>query len=194
MKYIINSNILKKAMVGKNIGSMALLSKESSVHRNTILGYLSGKSVFLDTFTQIADHLGLDPLELITPASETKAKAENIDEIKQIIAALTKTKKGCAVILLGSRAKGRAKKYSDWDIGITGGTNPISSSEYLTMKNKVDELSEDLPRTVDLVNLDSAPAWFLKAIDYEPQFLDGNKEAFIYFKGVLYGAKKDEEI
>ena len=46
--------------------------------------------------------------------------------------------------------------------------------------------------SVDLVNLDQAPHWFLAGIDYEPIFLGGDREAFIHFKGVLHGIQKGE--
>ncbi|MBI2341964.1 MAG: hypothetical protein HYU98_04450, partial [Deltaproteobacteria bacterium] len=61
---------------------------------------------------------------------------------------------------------------------------------FLKLKRTVAEEVDKLPREVDFVNLDVAPAWFLLGIDYEPIFLAGNSNSWSYFMGVLYGTKK----
>jgi len=193
MKYVFNQTVFKQALSKRRIRSLFDFAQKSSIHRNTVLSYLEGKNVFSNAFVHIAEFLKIDPLELLLAVSDTRVKVEGIDEIRHVIAALAKTKK-IAVVLLGSRARGKHREYSDWDIGITGGDSKVTSSEYLKLKNITEEISENVPRMVDLVNLDAAPSWFLKGIDYEPVFLDGNKEAHLYFKGVLYGIKKDRQI
>ena len=95
-------------------------------------------------------------------------------------------------MLLGSHARGRARKYSDWDIGVFGHPKPLTGMAYLPLKNAVEEWSEDLVREVDLVNLNQAPAWFLLA-QAPPHFLGGNHEAYTYFLGVLDGIKHCEQ-
>ena len=85
---------------------------------------------------------------------------------------------------------GGAKK-ADWDVGITLAEKPIDGQEFLKLKSMVAEIADDLVRGVDLINLDAAPGWFVRAIDCEPVFLGGNEQGFIYFKGVLDGAKRD---
>ena len=97
-----------------------------------------------------------------------------------------------AVVLIGSRAKGSAKKFSDWDFGIVGFPEPVSSTDFLKYKNVVEDMSENIVRLVDLVNLDQAPVWFLEGIAGKVVFLDGNQEAFTYLKGVLNGITKQE--
>jgi predicted nucleotidyltransferase len=111
-------------------------------------------------------------------------------EILPIANILTKEFLEIAVILLGSRARGNAKKYSDWDMGVTLGKKQLSTEEYFKIKNRVEDLSDNLPRSVDVINLDVAPSWFLRKIDYDPPLLDGQKSAYIFFLGVLHGIKK----
>lgn len=190
MRYILNNTIFKKRLSELNYASVADFAKKTSIHRNTVFNYLTGKGAFSSSFEEIARKLNIDPMELILSVSETKAAVSNIDEIKPIIAKIVRSNKGIAALLLGSRAKKRAKLYSDWDIGITGGIDPIRSEDYLRIKNMVEEASENIPRMIDVVNLDCAPLWFLEGLDYEPIFLDGNKESYLYFKGVLNGIEK----
>jgi predicted nucleotidyltransferase len=93
--------------------------------------------------------------------------------------------------LLGSRARGTDRKYSDWDIGVTGGRSPIATSLFLSLKIAVDDVTEDFVRGVDLINLDEAPLWFLKKIDYQPVFLAGSQSAFDFMCGIIDGVKRD---
>jgi len=188
MSYSLNKILLRKRLIDCGLKGISDLAKRSGVHRNTIIGYLSGKGVLPSPLVQIAEALNVSPLSLITQTTTS-----GTSEIRTIASKIVKTDKNIAVVLIGSRAKGREKKYSDWDIAITGGTNPVSTKKYLRLKDLVEELSEDMPTMVDLVNLDAAPAWFYDKMDYEPVFLDGNRESFAHYKGVLYGIKKAKQ-
>lgn len=190
MRYVLSENVFRKHLSEGGYTSIFDFSRKTRIHRNTILNYLAGKDAFAPIISRIAAMLKIDPLELIVPISESTARVPLLDEIRPLIAKITKTDRQLAVVLIGSRAGKRARNYSDWDIGITRGQNLLDSAQYLKIKNMVEELAEDVPRMVDVVNLDAAPAWFLKGLDYEPVFLDGSKEAYLYFRGVLYGIKK----
>lgn len=193
MYYALDKDKFKRRLFELGYVSLSAFAKKTSIHRNTILNYLAGKGIFSATFYQLADAIDADPLELITATSKTEAKIAKIDEIRLVVAKIIKSDSKIAVILLGSRAKKKAKDYSDWDLGIMRGEKPLTSFEYLKIKGVVEEASEDIVRNIDVINLDSAPEWFLKEIDYEPIFLDGNKGAYLYFQGVMHGIKKKKE-
>lgn len=192
MKYILNNSLFRRLLIGKGYANLLDFSRKTLIHRNTLNNYISGKSVFAGAFEDIAEKLDVSPLELIMPISDTSVDIDNIDELKPVIAKIVGMDKNIAVLLLGSRANRREKKYSDWDIGITRSSNQIEAKEYLRIKEAVLSAADDLPRSVDIINLDSAPVWFIKNIDYEPVFLDGKWESYLYFKGVLDGIKKAE--
>lgn len=160
--------------------------RKGGVHKNTLNYYLSGRDVFSKKLYEIAAILNADPRELIEPI---QSKIQNIEEIESIVRELA-SQRGVAVILLGSRADGSAKKYSDWDLGVTRAEIPINDREFLRMKGRVGELADNLPRKVDLVNLDAAPYWFLHLINYSVIFLGGDSNSFHHFRGVLDGIKK----
>jgi predicted nucleotidyltransferase len=165
-------------------------ARRTGIHRNTISLYLQGREILQGAFVKIAGALKCDPLDLVQKKIDAEGEIEHLSEIRQIIDALVKADAGIAVLLLGSRAKGTARPYADWDIGITRNGKPIDGRLFLTLRGKTEELAEDLPRSVDLVNLDAAPAWFLEGIDYEPLFLDGNREGAAHFLGVIHGIRK----
>jgi len=193
MKYVLDRMAVTERMKALGFPNASRFAARIGVHRNTILGYFRGKSVLASAFLKIARALGRDPLELIVSAGDTPALAEHFDEIRPIIAALLRRNPGIAVVLLGSRAKGRAKAFSDWDLGVTRPAAPIRGDEFLALRRVAADLAEDLVRNVDLVNLDAAPDWFWEGLNYEPVFLDGDRESYSFLKGMLHGIKKNRQ-
>ncbi len=187
MKYVLNRQAVSERMRERGFTNVSRFAGQIGVHRNTMLGYFRGKPVFASAFLKIAKALGCDPLDLIVPANDHPTDIGPLDEIRPIIAALLKQSPSIAVVLLGSRAKGRAKQYADWDLGITRPTAPIDGREFLSLRGTAADLAEDLVRHVDVVNLDAAPGWFWEGIDYEPVFLDGDREGYTFLKGILQG-------
>ena len=190
MRYIIDKKKFEMRLREMGYKSMLDFARRFGIHRNTLLLYLKGKDVFSSSFARITEALKIDPAEIMMPISDKKIKIDAIDEIRPIIALIIKHDPNIAVFLLGSRAKGKKREHADWDIGITRGRKPIDGNEYLKLRMMVNDAAEDLLHNVDIVNLDRAPAWFLEGIDYEPVFLDGDRESFSYFKGVIDGIKK----
>jgi predicted nucleotidyltransferase len=193
MRYVLDRRAVTERMKALGFPNASRFAARIGVHRNTILGYFRGKPIFASAFLKIARALGRDPLELIVPAGDMPALAEHFDEICPIIAALLRRNPGIAVVLLGSRAKGRAKAFSDWDLGVTRPAAPIKGDEFLALRRVAADLAEDLVRNVDVVNLDAAPDWFWEGLDYEPVFLDGDRESFSFLKGMLHGIKKNHK-
>jgi len=190
VKYILDKRVFFGRIRELGTQNASRFAREAGLHRNSLGSYLDGKSVFSSVFQRISRALDLDPLAMIVPASETTAAVKGIDEIRPIVAALLRRSPGTAIILLGSRAKSRARPYSDWDLGLTRHPVPIGGEEYLSLRRIAGELADDLVRDVDIVNLDEAPDWFWQGLDYRPVFLDGDRESYAYLAGVLHGLQK----
>ncbi len=188
-RYKLDEKLLKKRVKALGFSSISQFTKRYGINRATLGNYIAGKGPLPESFYAIASALLVDPLSLLIPAPNEKT-VSGIDEISHIIKYLCDQNSSIAVLLIGSRAKGGEEQYSDWDIAITGGTTPVSSAEYLRLKRTVDDLAEDLPRGIDLINLDAAPSWFLKKIDYAPILLGGNISSMSFFMGVLNGIQK----
>lgn len=84
----------------------------------------------------------------------TLKKAEN--EIKKIIFRFLNPKK-YQVFIFGSRAIGKAKKYSDYDVGIFG-KKPVPWHILSIIEEDLEE--SDLPYKVDLVDFSLVPKKF----------------------------------
>jgi predicted nucleotidyltransferase len=194
MKYILDRAAFDKQLRAQGFPNVSRFADRIGVHRNTILGYFRGKPVFSSAFLKVAHALGRDPIELIVPVGDMAAILEHFEEVRPVIVALLRESPGITVVLLGSRAKGRAGTFSDWDLGVTRPATPIGGEEFLSLRRIADELIEDLVRNVDVINLDVAPDWFWEGLDYEPVFLDGNREGYLFLKGMLHGIKKNRQV
>ncbi|MFH1130771.1 MAG: helix-turn-helix domain-containing protein [Pseudomonadota bacterium] len=192
MQYVLNQKAFQYHLREKGYRNVLDFAQQVGIHRNTISQYLKGKGVFSSSFERIARTLGIDPLKLAMPVSDTTAKIQELDVIRPAIALLTKHDKKITVVLLGSRAKRKNSRFADWDIGILRVAPPISGIEFLELKSVLNDLVDDLPHNVDLINLDKAPGWFFQKMEYEPIFLDGDEHNFIYLKGLIHGTKKKD--
>lgn len=186
--YKLNERQLTTQLRKLGFPTISQFARHHDINRATLNNYLNGRGPFPEAFYLIADALKMDPLQLLIPIS--KNGIPKLEEVVPIITACSKILPNIAIGLLGSRATGHAQKYSDWDFGVTGGGQPIATKEFLRIKQVVDDLAEDLPRDVDVMNLDAAPEWFLRGIHYVPRFLAGNESSWTYFMGVLHGVQK----
>ena len=190
MGYRIDEEVFYSKMREAGFTSRLDFARRAGIHRNTLSQYLNGREVFQDAFLRMAAELGCDPMGIVRREIDADARVGDVSEIRPIVDHLVASDNGIAVVLLGSRASGRRRKFSDWDIGITRTDPPIDDLLYLRLRGEVGDLAEDLPRGVDLVNLDAAPTWFIEGIDYDPVFLEGDRESFAHLMGVIHGIRK----
>lgn len=190
-RYGLSGDAFQRALGKLGYANSAQFARAHKINRATLNNYLQGRGPLPESFYAIADALQMDPLQLLTPTS-SESDIPKLEEIAPIIKACSEVSPRIAVGLLGSRAKNIAKEYSDWDLGVTAGMCQLSTGEFLRLKQIVDDMSEDLPRAVDVLNLDAAPEWFLKGVSYMPKFLSGNESSWNYFMGVLHGVQKAE--
>ncbi len=187
-EYLLNADEFNLNLAKKGFSSVSTFANQMGIHRNTINNYLYGKSsVFTDAFLKICTGLDANPLNLISP---TNTEFQQIQKLITAIKPLLISYPNLALLLIGSRARGNYKRRSDWDLGITSGIHGTDTSTYLRIKSTVEDLAEDLPVIVDLVNLDRAPYWFLAEFDYKPKFICGNITSYHHLLGILDGINK----
>lgn len=156
----------------RSIGSLALQLK---IHRNTIHHYLSGHGVFPENLERILDALDLSPADIIIRKREEQTSP--LAQIAPLIDALQKSFPEITFVLFGSRAKGAAQKYSDWDIGVYL-SQGIAHDVYRRIVRQGKELAESAPYAIDIVNLSRADEPFLREASRGWQFLGGSLEGW----------------
>jgi len=192
-KYQLDFIKFKSQIIAKGYKNLAEFAAKNSIHRNTLRNLLAGQPVFLDSFSRVAEILEVDPLELIIPHAKLPSHIKGSEELAPIVARLLQKEKKMAIVLVGSQARKRAKKYSDWDIGIFRQPIPISGMEYLKLKQLVEDMGENNIRQMDLINLNQAPSWFLESLKEPLLFLEGNRESYCYLQGLIDGIQKENK-
>jgi len=190
MSYRMDKEVFYSKLQAAGFRSLLEFARRTGIHRNTLSEYLAGREVFQNAFARIAAELGCDPLDVACRVMDAEVAIKDLAEIKSIIDHLVAADPKIAVVLLGSRAKGKSRKFSDWDLGITRIPDLIDGDLYLKLRGEIEYLADDLQRGVDLINIDAAPLWFFEGIDYDPIFLDGNREGFAHLMGVIHGIRK----
>ncbi len=191
--HYLNFDKLNQEIKRKGFGSIGSFLKEAGLHRNTLRRYSDNKnSIFTPAIEKIANFLKIDPLTISASGKNKNNSSSEKEKILEILGELSKENK-LAFCLFGSRARGSARQYSDWDIAVTNGEENLKSETYLNLKELLNQATDDLPVKVDLVNIDEAPEWFLSEINYAPVFLCGNRESYNFFIGVLHGIRKSKQ-
>ena len=188
-RYGLSESRFRRVLHNSGYANAAQFARAHRINRATLNNHLQGRGPFPESFYAIADALQIDPLQLLAPTAAA-GDIPKLEEIAPILSAVSTGFQQIAVGLLGSRARGTAKTYSDWDLGVTGGMQPLSIEDFFRLKQIVEDLADDLPRAVDVMNLDAAPEWFLRGMHYSPKFLAGNESSWSYFMGGLHGVHK----
>ena len=191
---ILDNKKLGLALERKGIKSTLELSRLSGIHRNTLSPYLSGeKSIYSNAIVELSKFLETDPEQLRVEAS-IEADDFIIKLVEELHRNFSSNYPELSVLLFGSRAKGKARKFSDYDLGVTAGSKTISSRDFLAMKELILNQSDNFAWKVDLANLDQAPTWFLSDLGSEPtKRLVGSIESYNFFKGRAYECSKARE-
>jgi len=186
--YILNSSKFYEHLKSQGFASIEELSKTLGIHRNTIQYYLAEHPIIADRLEKILNALKLSPAEaIIKRQTETSF---TIEPIAPLIDALHQKFPEVTLVLFGSRAQGKAKKYSDWDIGVYGQKN-FDRDLFRKIKIYKSKLEEKTPYMINLTHLNDADAPFLKNISRDWIFLAGKQEDWIQLnKKALYEQKR----
>lgn len=174
--YIIDEKKFYEALKKRGYRTIGDLAKTLGIHRNTIHYYLSGHGVFPEKLEQLLNALDLKPQDALIRREEVSQAP--LQKIVPVVDQLQSEFPDMTFVLFGSRAEGRAKKYSDWDIGVyaAGG---LPHDRYLRIAQRADDLTEYFPYFVEVVNLSRADEHFLKRIAQHWMYLGGKFRGWV---------------
>jgi|GEM_PF-805937 len=174
---IFNTSLLKQALLKRGFNSAGQFCKHLGIHRNTLSGYLGGRSVLQPTAQLILDTLQLDHLTAFEIKQSFPVKDDFINSLNPIVDALVLSAPWASFVLFGSRAKGASQRYSDVDLGVVGPTL-LSTQQWSDLRNVLDDASEDYPFAFDLVDLRRASPEFLTEVVSHGKFLGGSRSGW----------------
>ena len=187
MDWVLNMERVKELAALRSIESQSELCELAGVHPNSLTPYAKGeRSPITQVVTEVATVLGVSPISLIENNKQDSLVCDAQHKFEAILPA------DLALMLFGSRARKSARKYSDIDVGVTGGAKPISFSSYVKFQSQVEEQFENFSHTINLVNLDKAPQDFLLSIAPDLTFLCGSHTAAAFLQGYISGQKENK--
>lgn len=174
--YILDSKRFHRVLKESGFRSIGKLAKSLGVHRNTIHYYLSGRGVFPEGLEKIIQALNLKPHDILI--DEKGEFFDTLENIAPIIDRLQQEFPAVTFILFGSRSRGSPHKYSDWDIGVFSGSG-LPHKIYRQIVRRKNDLAEDLPFFVEIVNFNRADSYFLHEASKDWKFLAGRLNDWI---------------
>jgi predicted nucleotidyltransferase len=182
--HILNSRRFHKALKEKGYRTIGQFARSLDIHRNSIHYYLSGHGVLQKNFEKIIKALGLKVHEIII--DEEKAEVPGLEQIASLIDMLHMEFPDVTFVLFGSRSRGTAHKYADWDVGVFSDTG-LTHESYRRIVQYKNVLVEDLPFFVDLINLNRADKYFLREVSKDWKFLTGKLNQWIKLQNEVTG-------
>lgn len=173
--YVLNLNSIKAAMARRGIRGFTALARRTGVHRNTIGRFVwKREPVLPESVSRILDELELSPAQALERVEERAADATASGALAGLVDELVELCPKAAYVLFGSRARGDARRYSDFDIGVFS-TEGVQMGQYLGLLDVKERHEDNLPWFVDLVNLNNADVQFLQSIAADLRFLAGRQ-------------------
>lgn len=170
-RYVLNADIAEVALRAKGYRSFNELARTLGLHRNTLNNYLTGAAPFPAALERILAALELTPQQAFRDARPQRKITALA--IAPLVGRLCAARPDSALVLFGSRARGRGKRYSDYDLGIYREPE-IEFGELSRLLDQVDEWNAAELTTAQLTNLSAGGEDFLRGVREDVQFLGGN--------------------
>lgn len=176
-KIELDTDVIRRLMAKRGLHSFKELAQASGVHRNTVSDYLTGTTKPLpEGLERILAALGATPGEALRATKLSRAVPAA--SIAALVDSLNPLLTQACLILYGSRARGRPKQYSDYDLGVYHAA-PIEFSRFSKMLDIVAKWNDTHTIEVQLTNLSLADREFLQAIATEGIFITGSLESWL---------------
>jgi predicted nucleotidyltransferase len=176
--YALRAEILREAARKRGYRGLSEVLRKLGLHRNTLNRYLAGAPILPDSVSKLFIELDV-PLENAIVRKDLDSSEPIPDTILALAERLSRLPaNGCSVFLFGSRARGTAKRLSDFDLGVFA-KEGLEWKNYLRLVAEKEEFEEGSPFKVDVVNLNSADSGFLKNIRADLRLLAGQYSDYL---------------
>ena len=167
--YKLNMGTLKTAAKRAGFGGVKPLLEHLGLHRNALDRFARGAGVLPNSIETVIAALNLPIQDAVMQKVEPVGIA---DEIMPLVEEIHKKHPTISIFLFGSRAKGRARRYSDYDLGVYS-KDGVSLAEFLQILEEKEAYEEISPQRVDCVNLTNVTPEFLREIALDLRLLAG---------------------
>ena len=171
----LDSERLERAIAARGFASVKEFAEAIGLHRNTVGNYLTGKTSLPGGLARILSALDLEPGDVLTVEPRPRRVAGLA--VTSLVETLHEALPGAAFVLFGSRARGTAKHFSDYDLGVWE-TEKLELASYSGLLDMVEEWNASSLHTAQLVDLTRATGSLLRSIAPDVVFLAGSYTAW----------------
>ena len=172
---LLDGSRLRREIRSQGFSGVKEFADAVGVHRNTVGNYISGKTALPGALAQILEALDLAPAEVISLFPRRRQVHGLL--VSDLVESLHRVSPEAALVLFGSRARGAAKRYSDYDIGVFQ-VDALEFPIYSRMLDVVAEWNEESLVAVQLVDLTHAEVSFLEDLVEDLVLLAGSLAAW----------------
>jgi len=165
----LNMHAIKTAARKSGFGGVKPLLEYLGLHRNAFDRFARGARVLPESVERVLAVLDLPIQEAIVAEDETD---ECAGAIMPLVEKIHKKHPTVSIFLFGSRARGRARRYSDFDLGVYS-RDGVPLAEFLQILEEKETFEEAAPQRIDCVNLSNATTDFLQEIGPDLRLLAG---------------------
>jgi len=113
---VLDTEVLARAIRDAGYGSVRAFADALGLHRNTVGNYLNGQTALPDALERMLIALQLEPRDVLR--LERRSRRVPGLEVAGLVDDLHRALPDAVYVLFGSRARGTAKRYSDFDLGV----------------------------------------------------------------------------
>lgn len=172
---ILDETRLREEIRARGYSTAKQFADAIGVHRNTVGNYLSGSAGMPGALGRILEALDLTPGDVLS-LSRQRRQVPGL-AIADLLDRLLQAEPGMAVVLFGSRARGSAKPYSDYDIGIYR-VEPMAFADFSQLLDLASIWNDESLSTVQLVDFNRADTDLLHRVADDLVFLAGSYSAW----------------
>ena len=174
-RLVLDTATLGRAIREAGYGSVRAFADALGLHRNTVGNYLSGQTALPTALERMLVALHLEPGDVLR--LERRDRRVPGLEVRALVDELHSAMPDAAFVLFGSRARGTAKTYSDFDLGVYR-CGSLEFSDYSRLVDRVEEWNEQSLHEAQLVDLVAADVDFVRRIADDVVFLAGSIDAW----------------
>ena len=172
---LLDATRLRREIRARGFSGVRDFADAVGVHRNTVGSYLSGRTALPSALARILEELDLAPAEVLS-LSRRRRRMPGL-AVSSLVETLHGVMPEAALVLFGSRARGTAKRYSDYDIGVYR-IDALEFSQFSRLLDSVSAWNEESVVAAQLVNLTRADASFLGDLADDLVFMAGSHAAW----------------
>jgi predicted nucleotidyltransferase len=172
---ILDETRLRQEIRARGYATTKQFADAIGIHRNTIGNYLGGNAGMPSALARILEALELTPADVLS-LSRQRRQVPGL-AIADLVDRLISVEQNLAVVLFGSRARGSAKPYSDYDLGIYR----VDTLEFALFSRLLDVASawnDESLSTIQLVDFTHAGEDLLHSAADDLVFLAGSYSAW----------------